>query len=110
LDVTLGRADESPAALGNVTAADVVVEDAAPDALASLEHDHRMTGVDELAGGRQSGQPGADHDHVGGARRDRGACRLGSAGTGGGAERGRRARTSRAGDETAARDRGAPVF
>ena len=60
--------DEHAAELGVVAAAERVGEDAAADAVARLEHDHRAARRDDLARRREPGEPGADDDHVGGAR------------------------------------------
>ena len=97
----LGRADERRAALGDVAVAEVVIPDPAADAVARLEHDHRVTGARDLPGGRQPGDPRPDDDHVrvaGDAR----AAALG--GVGGLGQRDRGAARDRRGDEAAACD------
>ena len=64
-DLILGRSDERRAALGHLTAAEVVVPGPPADSVARLEHDHRVAGARDLAGGGQAGEAGADHDHIG---------------------------------------------
>jgi hypothetical protein len=52
--VVLGRPDEGAAALGDGPVAQVEVEDAAADAVAGLEHHHRLAGAGDAP--RRSGQ------------------------------------------------------
>ena len=59
--------DERAAELGVVAAAERVVEHAAADAVARLEHDHRAAGLHDLARGGEPGEARADDDDVGGA-------------------------------------------
>ena len=47
-----------------MAAADVLVQDASADAVASLEYEHRAARSDRLPGRRQTGEPGADDDEV----------------------------------------------
>ncbi len=70
-----------------------MVERAAADAVARLEHEHRMPGGLDLTRRAEAGQAGADDDHVGVARSARaaraagagGVCGTGRAGDGNGA-------------------------
>ena len=67
--MVLGRADERAAAPRTPRRSPTdVVEHAAADAVAGLEHEHVAVALHELARGRQAGEPGADHHHVDTAR------------------------------------------
>src|SRR5207253_1859640 len=69
LDVVLRRPGEHAAELGIVADVERLVEHAASDPVAGLEHHHRAAGPHDLAGRRQPRKARADHDHVGGAHR-----------------------------------------
>ena len=61
----LGGADEGGAALGDLAAADRVVERPAAHPATRLQDDHRAPRLDQLQGGGEAGEAGADHDDVG---------------------------------------------
>jgi hypothetical protein len=63
-DPVLARSDPLPADLDDLAAADRMVERPAPDPVARFEHDHRVPGLGEVAGGAQPGEARADHDDV----------------------------------------------
>ena len=73
-EAVLAGADPLAADLDDLAAADRVVQRAAADAVARLQHGHRVARVDEVAAAAQPGQAGADHDHV--ARRAAAAVRF----------------------------------
>src|SRR5262249_44574196 len=65
--VVLRRADPLSAHLGDVAAADLVVEGPAADAAAGFEDENRAAGAKQLPRGRQPCEAGSDDDHVGAA-------------------------------------------
>jgi hypothetical protein len=58
-----------PADLHYLATAELMVERATSDAIARLEHDHRVTGVDQVTGRAQAGQTRTDHDDSGASSR-----------------------------------------
>jgi hypothetical protein len=60
----LGRADPRAARLEHLAIADLLVERAAADPVARLEHHHAPAGAGEVARRDQARQPGADDDYV----------------------------------------------
>ena len=60
----LRRADPLAAGLDHLPVADLLVERAAADALARLEHDRAPPGAAQVARGHEAREPGADDDYV----------------------------------------------
>lgn len=67
----LGGSDILAARFDDLPVTQRVVHHAAADAIASLEHQHRVTGPRDLPGGGQTGEAGANNHDVHGLRRVR---------------------------------------
>ncbi|GEM34970.1 hypothetical protein NN3_59770 [Nocardia neocaledoniensis NBRC 108232] len=60
----LGRSDPLAADLDDVLVVDRLVQCASADAVAGFEHEHAVPAILEFRGGRESGEPGADHHDI----------------------------------------------
>jgi len=54
--------------LDHLTTTELVVQRPASHSIARFEHDHRVSGLDQIAGGAEPGEAGADNHHVHAAR------------------------------------------